>query len=234
MSTAMMTRPACLAARPVAKASAVRRPLRPTSQPRLRTLVRADPTKVPGAGERGRWRAKRGRMWIGSMPLWVEAGRRRVACSAGVARLCSRLRHGLGGAVRRAAPRARGAVSVAQAQDGAVLRGRPGRRLGQVLGCGSSARRRRKQDRACQGMEGVPGMVQEAGKSVCAHSFRVCWAQDSSTVETAIKEAQDTCADGSAGECAAAWDSVRAGSPSVRQRVDVVEHGLHRGQVLQG
>ncbi len=35
--------------------------------------------------------------------------------------------------------------------------------------------------------------------------------QDTGNVETAIKEAETACADGTAGECAAAWDSVSCG-----------------------
>jgi len=32
--------------------------------------------------------------------------------------------------------------------------------------------------------------------------------QEKTAVETAIKEAEEKCADGTAGECAAAWDNV--------------------------
>ena len=35
--------------------------------------------------------------------------------------------------------------------------------------------------------------------------------QDTGNVESAIKEAETACADGTAGECAAAWDSVSCG-----------------------
>jgi hypothetical protein len=34
--------------------------------------------------------------------------------------------------------------------------------------------------------------------------------QEKAVVETAIKEAEEACKDGTAGECAAAWDNVRA------------------------
>jgi len=47
-STCMSTRPACLAARPSIKPSAARQPLRVASQPRHRTIMRADPTKDGG------------------------------------------------------------------------------------------------------------------------------------------------------------------------------------------
>jgi hypothetical protein len=33
--------------------------------------------------------------------------------------------------------------------------------------------------------------------------------QEKAAVETAIKEAEEACKDGTAGECAAAWDNVR-------------------------
>ncbi|KAK9833479.1 hypothetical protein WJX81_008569 [Elliptochloris bilobata] len=47
---------------------------------------------------------------------------------------------------------------------------------------------------------------------------RVDPTKDSGTVETAIKEAKDTCADGTAGECAAAWDSVEELSAAAAHR----------------
>ena len=232
MSTAMMTRPTCLAARPVAKASAVRRPLRLTSQPRLRTLVRADPTKVPGAGGAGQWAGQK-RQDVDRKDAPVVGGRLAPGC----------MQCGGGAPLQPLAARAGQGCALRRGRAAQFLwpRRKTGRRCAAVTGAQAwpgprlwlRVRRRPKQDRVCQDMEGVPGMVQEAGKSVCAHFFRVCGAQDSGTVETAIKEAQDTCADGTAGECAAAWDSVRAGSPSV-PRVDVVEHGLHRDHVLQG
>ena len=40
--------------------------------------------------------------------------------------------------------------------------------------------------------------------------------QDTGNVETAIKEAETACADGTAGECAAAWDSVSCGTCRLR------------------
>ena len=44
-------------------------------------------------------------------------------------------------------------------------------------------------------------------------------AQEKAAVESAIQDAEKACADGTAGECAAAWDNVSAGPV---QRPDAV------------
>ena len=66
MATALASRPTCMAARPAIRPAAARRPLRMASQPRSRTIVRADPTKVLRSCQEGRpsvgaW------VWIGAM-----------------------------------------------------------------------------------------------------------------------------------------------------------------------